>query len=155
MPSSSAAVVEDVSILLTVRAGSATIGRKIAGHQYIEVAFCSSTGARQSDQVAAAAPARLEALFLPWAARGPRGQYALARALPNNPYDGHILRDVIEETQRLTAARSSGPMSTRDTAVLDTENPRRVFISGQKRACSAPSSANCGVDPTSSQSPAT
>jgi hypothetical protein len=26
----------------------------------------------------------------------------LARALPDNPYDGHTLRDVIEETQRLT-----------------------------------------------------
>jgi IS5 family transposase len=36
------------------------------------------------------------------------------------------------------AARSSGPMSTRDTAVHDTENPRRVFISGQKRGVFGP-----------------
>jgi hypothetical protein len=50
-----------------------------------------------------------------------------ARALLDNPYDGHSLRDVIERTEVLTAARSSGPMSTRG---YDAQNLRRVFISG-------------------------
>ena len=35
--------------------------------------------------------------------RAPGGQFVLhARALPDNPYDGHTLRDVIEDTERLT-----------------------------------------------------
>ena len=36
-------------------------------------------------------------------ARAPGGQFVLhAKALPGNPYDGHTLRDVIEDTQKLT-----------------------------------------------------
>jgi IS5 family transposase len=36
-------------------------------------------------------------------ARAPGGQFVLhAKALPDNPYDGHTLREVIEETQKLT-----------------------------------------------------
>src|SRR5439155_22161374 len=36
-------------------------------------------------------------------ARAPGGQFVLhARALPDNPYDGHTLREVIKDTQKLT-----------------------------------------------------
>ena len=36
-------------------------------------------------------------------ARAPGGQFVLhARAMPGNPYDGHTLRDILEDTQRLT-----------------------------------------------------
>ena len=55
-----------------------------------------------------------------------------AGALPDNPYDGHTLRDLIDRTQKPPAVRSSGPMSARNTAAT-AQNPRRVFISGQKR----------------------
>ena len=35
--------------------------------------------------------------------RAPGGQFVLhAKALPGNPYDGHTLRHVIEDTQKLT-----------------------------------------------------
>jgi hypothetical protein len=35
--------------------------------------------------------------------RAPGGQFVLhARALPGNPYDGHTLRGIIEDTQKLT-----------------------------------------------------
>jgi hypothetical protein len=45
------------------------------------------------------------------------GQFVLhARALPGNPYDGHTLRGIIEETQRLIGRETSALMSTRDTA---------------------------------------
>jgi hypothetical protein len=40
---------------------------------------------------------------------------AHTRALPGNPYDGYTLRDVIDQTQKLTGAKSSAPMSTRAT----------------------------------------
>jgi hypothetical protein len=36
-------------------------------------------------------------------ARAPGGQFVLhARAMPGNPYDGRTLRDILEDTQRLT-----------------------------------------------------
>ena len=57
----------------------------------------------------------------------------LARALPDNPYDGHTLRDVIEETQRLTGCEIERAYVDKGYRGHDTENPRRVFISGQKR----------------------
>jgi IS5 family transposase len=57
--------------------------------------------------------------------RAPGGLFVLhARAMPDNPYDGHTLRDVIERTETLTAVR---------TTATTFEIPRRVFISGQKR----------------------
>src|SRR5262245_58706835 len=77
--------------------------------------------ARQPAPVSAAAPARLEAVFRPCSrgrvhrkfgvkasiattnARAPGGQFVLhAKTLPGNPYDGHTLGVVIEDTERLT-----------------------------------------------------
>ena len=67
-------------------------------------------------------------------ARAPGGQFVLhARALPGNPYDGHTLRTVIENTQKLTGCEIERAYVDKGYRGHDTANPRRVFISGQKR----------------------
>jgi len=67
-------------------------------------------------------------------ARAPGGQFVLhARALPGNPYDGHTLREVIKDTQKLTGCEIERGYVDKGYRGHDTENPRRVFISGQKR----------------------
>jgi len=67
-------------------------------------------------------------------ARAPGGQFVLhAAALPGNPYDGHTLRTVIEDTQRLTGREIERVYVDRGYRGHDAPNPRRVFISGQKR----------------------
>src|SRR5882724_2884603 len=67
-------------------------------------------------------------------ARAPGGQFVLhARALPGNPYDGHTLRDVIEDTQKLTGCEIERGFVDKGYRGHSTANPRRVFISGQKR----------------------
>jgi IS5 family transposase len=63
--------------------------------------------------------------------RGPGGQFVLhARALPDNAYDGHNLCAVIEDTERLAGCPIERAQGYRGHG---TENPRRVFISGQQR----------------------
>ena len=67
-------------------------------------------------------------------ARAPGGQFVLhAKALPGNPYDGHTLRAVIENTQRLTGREIERVYVDKGYRGHDAPNPRRVFISGQKR----------------------
>jgi transposase, IS5 family len=67
-------------------------------------------------------------------ARAPGGQFVLhAKALPGNPYDGHTLRDVIEGTQKLTGCAIERAYVDKGYRGHDAQNPRRVFISGQKR----------------------
>jgi transposase, IS5 family len=67
-------------------------------------------------------------------ARAPGGQFVLhAKALPGNPYDGHTLRTVIEDTQRLTGCQIERAYVDKGYRGHDAQNPRRVFISGQKR----------------------
>ena len=62
------------------------------------------------------------------------GQFVLhAKALPDNPYDGHTLRDVIEDTETLTGCAIERAYVDKGYRGHGTENPRRVFISGQKR----------------------
>ena len=56
-----------------------------------------------------------------------------AKALPDNPYDGHTLRAVIDQTQKLTGCEIERGYVDKGYRGHDTENPRRVFISGQKR----------------------
>ena len=64
----------------------------------------------------------------------PGGQFVLqAKALPGNPYDGHTLRTAIEDTQRLTGRDIERAYVDKGYRGHDTPNPRRVFISGQKR----------------------
>jgi IS5 family transposase len=56
-----------------------------------------------------------------------------AKALPGNPYDGHTLRDVIDDTQKLTGCEIERSYVDKGYRGHDAQNPRRVFISGQKR----------------------
>ena len=67
-------------------------------------------------------------------ARAPGGQFVLhAKALPGNPYDGHTLRAAIEDTERLTGRQIERAYVDKGYRGHDASNPRRVFISGQKR----------------------
>ena len=64
----------------------------------------------------------------------PGGQFVLhAAALPGNPYDGHTLRAAIEDTQRLTGREIERVYVDKGYRGHDAPQPRRVFISGQKR----------------------
>jgi len=66
-------------------------------------------------------------------ARAAGGQFVLhAKALPGNPYDGHTLRDVIEETQKLTGREIERAYVDKGYRGHAAQHPRRVFISGQK-----------------------
>ena len=136
------------------------IGRKIAGRQDIEAAFAlpltraSQIRSQQQRQRGwklysfhapetecigkgkASAPYEfgVKVSIVTTNARAPGGQFVLhARALPGNPYDGHTLREVIEDTQKLTGCAIERGYVDKGYRGHDTENPRRIFISGQKR----------------------
>jgi len=67
-------------------------------------------------------------------ARAPGGQFVLhAKTLPGNPYDGHTLKTVLEETEALTGREIERAFADKGYRGHDAANPRRVFISGQKR----------------------
>ena len=79
-------------------------------------------------------------------ARAPGGQFVLhAKALPGNPgacpwagrrpdpRDGHTLAAVIEGTEKLTGCEVERAYVDKGYRGHETANPRRVFISGQKR----------------------
>ncbi len=62
------------------------------------------------------------------------GQFILhAKALPGNPYDGHSLREVIEETEALTGREIERAYVDKGYRGHDAPKPYRVFKSGQKR----------------------
>jgi len=66
--------------------------------------------------------------------RAKGGQFVVhAKALPGNPYDGHTLAEVIEETQKLTGREIERVYV--DKGYRGHHAPRllRVFVSGQKR----------------------
>lgn len=66
--------------------------------------------------------------------RSPGGQFVLhAKALPGNPYDGHTLAEVIEETEALTGRPVERAYVDKGYRGHSAPNPRRVFISGQRR----------------------
>ena len=136
------------------------IGRKIAGHQDIEAAFAlplaraSQIRGQQQRQRGwklysfhapetecigkgkASAPYEfgVKVSIVTTNARAPGGQFVLhAKALPGNPYDGHTLRDVIEDTEKLTGCEIERGYVDKGYRGHDAKNPRRVFISGQKR----------------------
>lgn len=136
------------------------IGRKIEGHQDIEAAFAlplvraSQIRSQQQRQHGwklysfhapetecigkgkASAPYEfgVKVSIVTTNARAPGRQFVLhAKALPGNPYDGHTLRDVIDQTQKLTGRQIERAYVDKGYRGHDTENPRRVFISGQKR----------------------
>jgi IS5 family transposase len=136
------------------------IGRKIAGHQDIEAAFAlplaraSQIRGQQQRQRGwklysfhapetecigkgkASAPYEfgVKVSIVTTNARAPGGQFVLhAKALPDNPYDGHTLRDVIDQTQKLTGREIERAYVDKGYRGHDAQNPRRVFIAGQKR----------------------
>ena len=57
----------------------------------------------------------------------------LAKALPGNPYDGHTLKEVIEETETLTGREIERAYVDKGYVGHDAAKPNRVFKSGQKR----------------------
>ena len=136
------------------------IGRKIAGREDVEAAFAaplSRAGQIRSQQQRqrgwklysfhapevecigkgkASAPYEfgVKASIVTTNARAPGGQFVLhAKSLPGNPYDGHTLRDVIEDTQKLTGCEIERAYVDKGYRGHEVPNPRRVFISGQKR----------------------
>ncbi|MGB8365361.1 MAG: IS5 family transposase [Rhizomicrobium sp.] len=67
-------------------------------------------------------------------ARAPGGQFVLhAKSLPGNPYDGHTLKPVLEDTQKLIGRNIERIFVDKGYRGHDAPNPRSVFISGQKR----------------------
>ena len=56
-----------------------------------------------------------------------------ATALPGNPYDGHTLKDVIQETEALTGREIERVYLDEGYRGHDVPRPNRVFRSGQKR----------------------
>jgi len=63
--------------------------------------------------------------------RAPGGLFVLhARALPDNRYDGHTLRDVIDRTEKLTGCAIERAYIDKGYRGHDAQNPRRIFISG-------------------------
>ena len=85
----------------------------------------------------------------------PGGKFVLgARALPGNPYDGHILAEQIAQAERVTGIESSAPMSTAATAAT---TPTRPACSSQARSAASrpPFAASGGAAAPSSPSSAT
>jgi transposase, IS5 family len=67
-------------------------------------------------------------------ARAPGGQFVLhAKTLPGNPYDGHTLGAALDETETLTGCAIEHAFADKGYRGHNAKNPRRVFISGQKR----------------------
>ncbi len=62
------------------------------------------------------------------------GQFILhAKALPGNPYDGHTLKQVLEETEALTGREIERVYVDKGYRGQTAPKPLRVFKSGQKR----------------------
>jgi len=55
------------------------------------------------------------------------------KALPGNPYDGHTLAEVLEETQALTGQENERVYVDKGYIGHKAPKPMRVFRSGQKR----------------------
>jgi IS5 family transposase len=56
-----------------------------------------------------------------------------AKTLPGNPYDAHTLGSVLDETEALIGRTIERAFVDKGYRGHDAKNPRRVFISGQKR----------------------
>ena len=84
------------------------------------------------------------------------GQFVLyAKALPGNPYDGHTLAAVIEETEILTDRETERVYVDKGYRGHDAPKPLRVFRSGQKRGVHGATNGNSGDAPPSRPSSAT
>ena len=66
--------------------------------------------------------------------RAEGGQFILhAKALPGNPYDGHILKEVLAETEALTGCEIERAYVDKGFRGHDVPKPCRVFRSSQRR----------------------
>ena len=66
--------------------------------------------------------------------RAKGGQFVLhAKALPGNPYDGHTLADVLQETEALTGRSIERVYADKGYRGHKAPKPLRGFLSGQKR----------------------
>ena len=66
--------------------------------------------------------------------RAKGGRFVLhTKALPGNPYDGHTLANVIEETQAMTGREIERVYADKGYRGHHATKPLRVFISGQRR----------------------
>ena len=136
------------------------IGRKIAGQPALEAAFAPALSrARQirsqqqrqrgwklysfhapevecigKGKVRAPYEFGVKASIVTTNARAPGGAFVLhAQALPGNPYDGHTLGAVIDATEKLTGCAIERGYLDKGYRGHNAANPRRMFISGQKR----------------------
>src|SRR5262245_20554778 len=158
MPNSSTATVDSCAFCAPASAGSfATSGarsqatrnsrRYSPGHSHVPIRSARSSSASAAGSCIpstlrcfgrgkASAPYEfgVKASVVTTNARAPGGQFVLhARTLPGNPYDGHTLGAVIEATERLTGREIERAYVDKGYRGHDAPNPRRVFISGQKR----------------------
>src|SRR5262249_33423497 len=156
MPNSSTATVDSCAYCAPASAGSfATSGarsqatrnsrRYSPGHSHVPIRSARSSSAsaagscipstlRRWSASAEARPAGVKASIVTTNARAPGGQFVLhARTLPGNPYDGHTLGAVIEATERPPGRDVERAYVDKGSRGHDAPNPRRVFISGQKR----------------------
>jgi transposase, IS5 family len=67
-------------------------------------------------------------------AKGKGGQFIFyAKALPGNPYNGHTLRHVLQETEALTGREIERIYVDKGYVGHDAPKPKRLFCSGQNR----------------------
>ena len=88
--------------------------------------------------------------------RAKGGQFILhAKALPGNPYDGHTLKEVIEETETLTGREIERAYVDKGYVGHDApKSPTGSSNRARSAASTARSKANSGGDPLSSPSSA-
>ena len=85
--------------------------------------------------------------------RAPGGLFVLhARALPDNPYDGHTLRDVIDRTETLTGCPIERAYVDKGSAATTRKIPVVSSSPARSAASSVSSSASCAAAPPSSPS---
>ncbi|MEY9400699.1 hypothetical protein ABIF66_000513 [Bradyrhizobium japonicum] len=85
--------------------------------------------------------------------RAPGGLFVLhACSLPDNPYDGHTLRNVIERTESLTGCPIERAYVDKGYRGHDTQNPAASSSRARSAASSASSSASYAAVPPSSPS---
>jgi len=69
-----------------------------------------------------------------------------AKTLPGNPHDGHPLRDVIEDTQKLTGCEIERGYVDKGYRGHDKRTRAASSSPDRSAACSASSSANCDAE---------
>src|SRR5215469_14237536 len=135
MPNSSTATVDSCAFCAPASAGSfATSGARSQATRNSKLYSFHAPEVECIGKGKASAPYEfgVKASVVTTNARAPGGQFVLhARTLPGNL--GHTLGAVIEATERLTGREIERAYVDKGYRGHDAPNPRRVFISGQKR----------------------